>query len=100
MKSGGCRVSSIRESSNAFVLDGLKVTSHIAAHRVILSKSEFRQVAASWGLFTTMKRLVSSANKRMFEPMSLTMLFIKRRKSKGPRIDPWDTPALSQKIHL
>ena len=39
------------------------------------------------------KRLVSSANDRMLDQMSLTMSFIKRRKSKGPRIDPRGTPA-------
>ena len=76
------------ESSSASVLDGLKVTSHMAAHRVILSKSEFKQAAASGALSTMMNRLVSSANKRMLEPMSLTMSFMKSRKSRGPRIDP------------
>ena len=60
----------------------------MAAHRVILPKSEFKQAAASGGLSTMIKRLVSSANNRMLDPMSLTISFIKRRKSKGPRIDP------------
>ena len=36
----------------------------MTAHRVILSKSEFKQAAASGALSTIMKRLVSSANKR------------------------------------
>ena len=52
------------ESKSASVLDGLKVTSHVAAHRVILSKSKFKQAAALGALSTMMKRLVSSANKR------------------------------------
>ena len=44
---------------------------------LVLSKSEFKQAAASGALSTMMKRLVSSANKRMLEPMSLTMSFMK-----------------------
>ena len=70
------------------VLVGLKDTSHLAAHCVILSRSLFRQFAASTGLSTTIQRLVSSANKRLFEPMSVTISFMYKKKSKGPRIDP------------
>ena len=60
----------------------------MAAHRVILFKSEFQQAAASGALSTTMKRFASSANKRMLEEMSLNLSFMKSRKSRGPRIDP------------
>ena len=89
IKSGGCcQVFNFRGSKSASVLDGLKITSHVEAHRVILPKSEFKQEAALGGLSTMIKRLVSSANNRMLDPMSLSMSFIKRRKSKDPRIDP------------
>ena len=39
------------------------------------------------------KRLVSSANKRIQEPISFTISFIKTRKSNGPSIEPCGTPA-------
>ena len=45
------------------------------------------------GFSTTKKRQVSSAKRRMLQPISLTISFIKSRKSKGPRIDPGGTPA-------
>ena len=41
------------------------------------------------------ERLVSSANKRMHEPISLTMPFMKIRKSNGLSIEPCGTPANS-----
>ena len=40
IKSGGCcKVFNFRKSKSASVFDGLKITSHVAAHRVILPKS-------------------------------------------------------------
>ena len=73
---------------------GLNVTNQVAAHCGILSRSVFRLSAAVNGLFTMMKRLVSSANSRMFEPMSVTMSLIYNKKSSGPKLDPCGTPAV------
>ena len=39
------------------------------------------------------KRLMTSANKRTQEPISFTISFIKTRKSNGPIIEPYGTPA-------
>ena len=45
------------------------------------------------GFSTIKNKLVSSANKRMLQPISLTISLIKSKKSKGQRIEPWETPA-------
>ena len=70
------------------VLSGLKVTSHCAAHLVIFPKFNFRHAAAFTGSSTIIKRLVSSAKRRIFDPMSVTMSFLNSKKSRGPRIEP------------
>ena len=75
------------------VFAGLNFTSQVFAHCVILSRSEFKVSAAVSGFSTTRKRLVSSANSLMFEPISFTISFIYRRNSCGPRMDPCGTPA-------
>ena len=72
---------------------GLNVTNQVAAHCDILSRSVFRFSAAVIGLSTIIKRLVSSANSRMFEPISATMSLMYNKKSNGPKIDPCGTPA-------
>ena len=59
---------------------GLKVTNQVAAHCEILLRSVLRLSAAVKGLSTIMKRLLSSANRRMFEPMSLTMSLMYTKK--------------------
>ena len=74
----------MREIGSDSVLEGLKDTSQVAAHREILSRSVLRQFAASEGSSTIIKRLVSSAKSRMFEPMSVTMSLMYNRKSKAP----------------
>ena len=79
-------------------LAGLNVTNQVAAHCEILLRSVLRLSAAVTGLSTIMKRLVSSANRRMFEPMSLTMSLMYTQKSKGPKIEPCGTPA-RMKVH-
>ena len=75
------------------VFAGLNFTSQVFVHCVILSRSEFKVSAAVSGFSTTRKRLVSSANSLMFEPISFTISFIYRRNSSGPRMDPCGTPA-------
>jgi len=44
------------------------------------------------GFSTTIYILVSSAKRRILDPMSETMSLIKMRKSNGPKIDPCGTP--------
>ena len=83
----------MREKSRASVLVGLNVTSQVAAHREILLRSMLRQSAAVVGLSTIMLRLVSSANSRMLEHISVTMSLIYNKKSRGPKIGPCGTPA-------
>ena len=78
----------LREIRSDSVLEGLKDTSQIAAHREILSRSVFRQFAAFVGSTTTIKTLVLSAESQKFEPISVTMSLMYNRKSKSPRIDP------------
>ena len=75
------------------VLVGLNVTNQVAAHCEILLRSKLRQSAAMVGLSTMIKRLVSSANKRIWEPMSVTMSLMYNKKSIGPKMEPCGTPA-------
>ena len=60
-------------NGKASVLEGLNVTRQVASYRESLLRSEFKHSAAVTVLSTIMKRLVSSANSRIFEPISLTM---------------------------
>ena len=63
------------------VFVGLKVTSQIAAHCVILPRSVLIQAAAVTWASTIIKRLVLSAKRRMFDPISRT---IYSKNNKGP----------------
>ena len=75
------------------VFAGLNFTSQVFAHCGIFSRSEFKVSAAVSGFSTTRKRLVSSSNNLMFEPISFTISFMYRRNSSGPRMDLCGTPA-------
>ena len=66
----------LRDTRKASLLVGLKVTSHVIAHREIFSRSVLRQAAEVAGSLTIIKRLVSSANRRICEPISSTMSLI------------------------
>lgn len=79
--------------SKLSVLDGLKVTSHWSAHLLIVSKSQLIILLEKTGLSTTMNRVVSSANSRMLDLISLTISLMYIRKSSGPSIEPCGTPA-------
>ena len=70
------------------------MTNQIAAQRESYSRSELRQRAAVVGLSTMMKRLVSSANKRILDPIFLTISLMYNKKNRGPRKEPYGTPAL------
>ena len=52
------------------------MTSQVIARRDILSRSMFRRAADVIGSSTIIKRLVSSAKRRIFEPTSSTMSFM------------------------
>ena len=67
---------SLRDTRKASLLVGLKVTSHVIAQREIFSRSVLRQAAEVAGSSTIIKRLVSSANRRICEPISSTMSLI------------------------
>ena len=71
----------------------LNFTSQVIAYCVIFSGSEYKISAAVSGLFTTRKRLLSSANSIMFEQISFAISFLYRRNSSGPRMDPCGTLA-------
>ena len=57
-------------------------------------RSVFKRVAEVTGSSTIIKRLVSSANRRICESISSTMSLIYTKNNKGPRMDPCGTPAL------
>ena len=78
------------------VFVGLKDTIQVSAQWVILSRSMFRHSAADRGCSTIIQRLVSSANSRILEPISVMMSFMYKRKSKGPKIYPCGTPAFME----
>ena len=59
---------------------GLKYTSQLSAQWCIVPKSELRVSATVLGFSTIIKRLVSSAKRRMFDWMLLTISLIKIRK--------------------
>ena len=70
------------------VFKGLNFTNQASAHLAIFSRSALRISAATSGLSTIMKRLVSSAQRRMLDPISATISLMKIKKRSGPRIDP------------
>ena len=67
---------SLRDTRNDSLFVGLNVTSQVIAHREILSRSMFRRAADVIGSSTIIKRLVSSAKRRICEPISSTMSFM------------------------
>ena len=77
-----------REIKRDSVFKGLNFTSHFSAHSAIFSRSALRSSAATLGSSTMIYRLVSSAKRRIDDPMSLTISFIKRRKRSGQSIEP------------
>ena len=67
MKSGGCTgLISLRDTRNESILTGLKRTSHLLAHCMILSRSRLRSSAAVPGFSTEINKLVSFAKKTYF----------------------------------
>ena len=66
------------------VLLGLNVTKHVSAHCNILIRSALGRSAEATGSSTMIKGLVSLANKRIQEPISFKISFIKQEKEMGP----------------
>ena len=83
----------LRDAKKDSVLTGLNKTSHFLAHLRILSRSIFKSSAAVSGFSTVINKLVSSAKRRILQPISATISLINSRKRRGPRIDPCGTPA-------
>ena len=64
------------------------------AHQEIFSRSVFRRVAEVTGSSAIIKRHISSAYRRICEPISSTMSLIYTKNNKGPIMDPCGTPTL------
>ena len=64
------------------------MTSQVAAHCVILPRSVLIQAAVVTGPSTIIKRLVSSAERRMFDTISKTMPLMYSKNNRGPKIEP------------
>ena len=95
IKTGGwCGSLTFLEKSIYSDFPGLNVTSHCFAQRFTFSRSELCCSAACMGSSTIMYRLVSSANSLIEELIFSTISLIYKRNNKGPRIEPWGTPAL------
>ena len=75
-KVGWIRQLSLRDTRKASLLVGLKVTSHLIAQQEIFSRSVLRQAAEVAGSKWIIKRLVSSANRRICKPISSTFSLI------------------------
>ena len=67
---------SLRDTRKESLLVGLNVSSQVIAHREILSRSMFRRATDVIGSSTIIKRLVSSAKRRICELISSTMSLI------------------------
>ena len=81
----------LRDIRRHLYLEGLKSTRDLSAQVETLSISLWRVTATMLG-FSTRYILVSSAKRRILDPMSETMSLIKIRQSNGPNIDIYGTP--------
>ena len=72
---------------------GLKFTSHVVDHACNFTRSSLSVCAVSCGSSTIKYRQVSSAN-FIAELISVSMSLMKTMNKRGPKIDPWGTPAL------
>ena len=89
MNNGGCLFFlNWREINMNSVFVRLKVTSQVAPHCVILPRSVLIQAAAVAGSSSIIKRLVSSAKRQMFDPISRTMSLLYSKNNRDPKIEP------------
>ena len=63
------------------VILGLNVTNHVSVHCINLIRSALSRAAEETGSSTLIRTLVSSATKRMHEPVSLAMWYMEVRKA-------------------
>ena len=84
-------------SSCGYLLgSGLKLIFHWNAHLFIFFRSSFKFFADKVISWTTENREVSSANSLGFEIKLSERSLTNIKKKRGPRIDPWGTPALTR----
>ena len=81
------------EINRLSVFWGLKFTSQFSDHLCTFSKLKLSSSPAVFAFSIIMYIVVSSANSFMEQFTSRTISFIKTRKKRGPRMDPWGTPA-------
>ena len=94
IKSCGCKTGfCFKDIKRDIVFLALKSTSQSRVHWDMVPRSKFIVMAAVWEFSTMIYKLVSSAKRRTEEFMFLKISFIKIRKSRGPSIEPWGTPA-------
>ena len=85
-----------KKTSCVFLLgSGLKLAFHWNAHLFILFRSSFKFFVYKIISWTTQNRGISSANSLGFEIKLSERSLINIKKKRGPRIDPWGTPALT-----
>ena len=71
----------------------IKSTKHEVVHVFIVSKSILRLCAADCGVSTIIFKLVPAAKRPMDYFILQTISFLCIKKSSGPKIEPWGTPA-------
>ena len=80
-------------STACFCGSGLKDILQLRAHWFINSKSWFMSIAAALESSTTVNNEVSSAKSLTLHLKSSVRSFMYTRKNRGPKIEPWGTPA-------
>ena len=80
-------------SCACLVGSGLKHIFHWTAHSPIFFKSLFRSVFEASIFLTTEKSEVLSANNLGFDAKFSDKSLIQIKNNRGPRIEPWGTPA-------
>ena len=80
-------IQSMRDKKRLCFL-GIKRNKPSFAQFLFFSRSRLRSSEVVSGFSTIINKLVSSAKRRILDPISVTMSLIKSRKRSGPRIKP------------
>ena len=88
---GGGSFLFFNETRRDSVLDRQNETSHCSAHLLMVARSLLMLLASS---LKSINRVVSSANRRILVPMFSVISLMNTKNKRGPRTDPWGTPAL------
>ena len=91
---GGRSFLFFNETSRDSVLDGQNETSHCSAHLFMVARSLLMLLAASTSSLKSINKVVSSANKRILVTMFSVISLMNIKNKRGPRTEPWGTPAL------